>query len=37
MCPSCDSAHIDLSAPVFAELADPGRGTIPVTWTFVRS
>ncbi len=36
-CPSCDSAHIDLSQPAFAQLADPGLGNIPVTWTFVRS
>jgi expansin (peptidoglycan-binding protein) len=36
-CPSCDGGHIDLSAPAFAQLADPGLGTIPVTWTFVRS
>jgi expansin (peptidoglycan-binding protein) len=36
-CPSCDSTHIDLSAPAFAQLADTGLGTIPVTWSFVRS
>ncbi len=36
-CPSCDSSHIDLSEPAFAELADTGLGTIPVTWEFVQS
>ncbi|WP_279627713.1 RlpA-like double-psi beta-barrel domain-containing protein [Amycolatopsis tolypomycina] len=36
-CPSCDSAHIDLSQPAFAQLADTNLGNIPVTWSFVRS
>ena len=36
-CPSCDSGHIDLSQPAFAELADTGLGNIPVTWEFVHS
>lgn len=36
-CPSCDSAHIDLSQPAFAQLADTNLGNIPVTWTFVHS
>ncbi|MFJ1767403.1 cysteine/serine endopeptidase inhibitor [Amycolatopsis sp. NPDC088138] len=36
-CPSCDSTHVDLSAPAFSRLADTGLGTIPVTWSFVRS
>ena len=36
-CPSCDSTHVDLSAPAFSQLADTGLGTIPVTWSFVHS
>lgn len=36
-CPSCDSKHIDLSRPAFAQLADPNIGNIPLTWKFVRS
>lgn len=36
-CPSCDPAHIDLSAPAFQQLADPGAGVIGVSWQFVRS
>jgi expansin (peptidoglycan-binding protein) len=36
-CPSCDSAHIDLSQPAFARLADPNLGNIRLTWKFVRS
>jgi expansin (peptidoglycan-binding protein) len=36
-CPSCDSAHIDLSQPAFAQLADPNLGNIRLTWKFVRS
>ncbi|MFL6127413.1 cysteine/serine endopeptidase inhibitor [Actinophytocola sp.] len=36
-CPSCDSKHIDLSRPAFAQLADPNLGNIPLTWKFVRS
>jgi expansin (peptidoglycan-binding protein) len=36
-CPSCDSAHIDLSQPAFAQLADTDLGNIRLTWKFVRS
>jgi expansin (peptidoglycan-binding protein) len=36
-CPSCDSAHIDLSQPAFTQLADPNLGNIRLTWKFVRS
>ncbi|MGW2373470.1 cysteine/serine endopeptidase inhibitor [Kitasatospora sp. NPDC001683] len=36
-CPTCDPAHIDLSAPAFQQLADPNLGVINVTWTFVQN
>ncbi|MEV7783769.1 cysteine/serine endopeptidase inhibitor [Kitasatospora sp. NPDC088351] len=37
-CPSCDSTHIDLSQPAFAQLAPLGQGVINgLTWQFVKA
>lgn len=37
-CPTCASDHIDLSAPAFAQLADPNLGVVSgITWMFVGS
>jgi expansin (peptidoglycan-binding protein) len=37
-CPSCDSTHIDLSEPAFAELAPTALGNVSgITWQFVNS
>ena len=37
-CPTCDSTHIDLSEPAFAELAPPADGNVSgITWEFVNS
>ncbi|MCO6006855.1 RlpA-like double-psi beta-barrel domain-containing protein [Actinoallomurus purpureus] len=36
-CPSCDSTHVDLSAPAFQRLAGLDVGVINLTWQFVRS
>jgi expansin (peptidoglycan-binding protein) len=37
-CPSCDSTHIDLSEPAFAELAPTGLGNVDgITWQFVNT
>lgn len=37
-CPSCDSTHIDLSEPAFAELAPLADGNVSgITWQFVDS
>lgn len=35
LCPGCAAGDIDLSAPAFAEIADPDQGRVPISWRFV--
>ncbi|GIH95679.1 expansin EXLX1 family cellulose-binding protein [Planobispora siamensis] len=35
-CPECPAGHIDLSRTAFARIADPGKGTVGVTYRPVR-
>lgn len=35
MCPGCGSNHLDLFPDAFAKLANPSKGVIPTTWSYV--
>jgi expansin (peptidoglycan-binding protein) len=34
-CPGCGPNHLDLYSDAFAKLADPSKGVIPVSWSYV--
>ena len=35
-CPGCGTNHLDLFPDAFKALADPSKGVIPISWSYVR-